>query len=83
MGDIGKIRFENIIVEFASKFENFKPLARELRFTLFPIKNGDIFTVSGARSRADPASDPNPLRSGFDNVSVTTRDIDRRGGFLK
>ena len=29
-GHIDKNRFENVIVEFASKFENLKPLAREL-----------------------------------------------------
>jgi hypothetical protein len=44
VGDMGKNRFENIIVEFAPNFENLKPLACELRFTLFPIRNGDIFT---------------------------------------
>ncbi|PMD14338.1 hypothetical protein NA56DRAFT_711166 [Hyaloscypha hepaticicola] len=42
--DMGKNRFENIIVEFALKFKNLKPLARELRSTLFPIRDGDIFT---------------------------------------
>jgi hypothetical protein len=41
---MGKNRFENIIAEFAPKFENLKPLARELRSTLFPIRDGDIFT---------------------------------------
>ena len=30
-----KIRFENVIVEFAPKFENLKPLARELRHVSF------------------------------------------------
>ncbi|KAJ2901648.1 uncharacterized protein MKZ38_001607 [Zalerion maritima] len=44
VGDMGKNRFENIIAEFAPKFENLKPLARELRSTLFPIRDGDIFT---------------------------------------
>lgn len=44
VGDMGKNRFENIIVEFALKFKNLKPLARELRSTLFPIRDGDIFT---------------------------------------
>ena len=44
VGDMGKNRFENIIVEFALKFEKLKPLARELRSTLFPIRDGDIFT---------------------------------------
>ncbi len=44
MGDIGKNRFENIIIEFAPKFENLKPLARELRSTLFLIRDRDIFT---------------------------------------
>jgi hypothetical protein len=42
--DMGKNRFENIIAEFAPKFESLKPLARELRSTLFPIRDGDIFT---------------------------------------
>ncbi|PVH69952.1 hypothetical protein DL98DRAFT_598235 [Cadophora sp. DSE1049] len=32
------------IVEFAPKFENLKPLARELRHVLFPIRDGTIFT---------------------------------------
>jgi hypothetical protein len=44
VGDMDKNRFENIIVEFAPKFENLKQLARELRSTLFPIKDGAIFT---------------------------------------
>ncbi|PQE05123.1 serine threonine- kinase Sgk2 protein [Rutstroemia sp. NJR-2017a BBW] len=39
-----EIRFENIIVEFAPKFENLKPLARELRHVLFPIRDEAIFT---------------------------------------
>ena len=43
-GHVGKNRFENIIAEFAPEFENLKPLARELRSALFPIRDGDIFT---------------------------------------
>jgi hypothetical protein len=39
-----KNRFENVIVEFAPKFENLKPLARGLRHVLFPIRDGTIFT---------------------------------------
>jgi hypothetical protein len=39
-----KNRFENVIVEFAPKFENLKPLTRELRHVLFPIRDGVIFT---------------------------------------
>ncbi|KAG9245612.1 hypothetical protein BJ878DRAFT_533795 [Calycina marina] len=31
-------------VEFSPKFENLKPLARELRSALFPIRDGDIST---------------------------------------
>ena len=41
---MGKNRFENVIAEFAPKFENLKSLARELRSALFPIRDGDIFT---------------------------------------
>lgn len=41
---MGKTRFENIIAEFAPKFENLKPLVRELRSTLFPIRDRDNFT---------------------------------------
>ena len=41
---MGKNRFENVITEFAPEFENLKPLARELRSALFPIRDGDIFT---------------------------------------
>jgi hypothetical protein len=44
VGDMDKNRFENVIVEFAPKFENLKPLARELRNVLFPIRDGAIFT---------------------------------------
>jgi serine/threonine protein kinase len=44
VGDIGKNRFKNIIVEFAPKFENLKLLARELQSGLFPIRDRDIFT---------------------------------------
>ncbi|KAI9640307.1 hypothetical protein NHQ30_011357 [Ciborinia camelliae] len=43
-GHMDKNRFENIIVEFAPKFENLRPLARELRYVLFPIRDGAIFT---------------------------------------
>jgi hypothetical protein len=43
-GHMGKNRFENVIAEFAPKFKNLKPLARELRSALFPIRDGDIFT---------------------------------------
>jgi hypothetical protein len=43
-GHMGKNRFENVIAEFAPKFENLKPLARELRSALFPIRDRDIFT---------------------------------------
>jgi hypothetical protein len=42
-GHMGKNRFETVITEFAPKFENLKPLARELRAVLFPIRDGDIF----------------------------------------
>ncbi|TGO43961.1 hypothetical protein BCON_0689g00010 [Botryotinia convoluta] len=44
VGNMDKNRFEKIIVEFAPKFENLKPLARELRYILFPIRDGAIFT---------------------------------------
>jgi hypothetical protein len=43
-GHTGKNRFEKVIAEFAPKFENLKPLARDLRSVLFPIIDGDIFT---------------------------------------
>lgn len=43
-GHMDKSRFENVIAEFAPKFENLKPLARELRHVLFPIRDGAIFT---------------------------------------
>ena len=36
--------FEDIITEFAPKFEELKQLARELRSVPFPIKDGAIFT---------------------------------------
>ncbi len=44
VGDMDKNRFENVIVEFTSQFENLKPLARELRQVLFLIRDGAIFT---------------------------------------
>ncbi|KAG9231374.1 hypothetical protein BJ875DRAFT_506723 [Amylocarpus encephaloides] len=44
VGDMDKNRFENIIAEFAPNFDNLKQLARELRSTLFPIRDGAIFT---------------------------------------
>ena len=43
-GHMGKNGFEDIITEFAPKFEELKQLARELRSVLFPIKDGGIFT---------------------------------------
>jgi len=43
-GHMSKNRFENVLTEFAPNFENLKPLARELRSALFPIRDGDIFT---------------------------------------
>jgi hypothetical protein len=36
--------FEDIIAEFALRFENLKRLARELRNVLFLIRDGVIFT---------------------------------------
>jgi hypothetical protein len=36
--------FEDIITEFAPKFEELKRLAQDLRSVLFPIKDGAIFT---------------------------------------
>jgi hypothetical protein len=42
-GHVWKRRFEKVIAEFAPKFENLKPLARELRSVLFPIIEEDIF----------------------------------------
>lgn len=44
LGDIDKNGFEGIMAEFAPKFERLKPLARELRKVLFPIKDEAIFT---------------------------------------
>jgi len=44
LGDMDKNGFEGIIAEFAPRFENLKPLARELRHVLFPIRDGAIFT---------------------------------------
>jgi hypothetical protein len=43
-GDMDKNGYEGILVEFAPKFERLKPLSRELRKVLFPIKDGAIFT---------------------------------------
>ncbi|KAI9799669.1 MAG: hypothetical protein M1825_004404 [Sarcosagium campestre] len=44
LGHMGKNRFEKVIAKFAPKFENLKQLARELRSTLFPLRDEDIFT---------------------------------------
>jgi hypothetical protein len=41
---IGNNRFENIIVGFIQEFDNLKLLACKLRYTLFPIRDGNIFT---------------------------------------
>jgi hypothetical protein len=35
---------ENVVAEFAPKFESLKQLARELRNVLFPIRDGANFT---------------------------------------
>jgi hypothetical protein len=43
-GHMDKNGFEDIINEFAPKFELLKQPARELRSVLFPIKDGAIFT---------------------------------------
>jgi hypothetical protein len=43
-GHMNKNRFKNVIVEFAPKFENLKPLAYELQHVLFLIRDGAIFT---------------------------------------
>jgi hypothetical protein len=37
-------RFRNIFNEFSSKFNSLKELVKELRRTLFPIKNESLFT---------------------------------------
>lgn len=44
IGHMDKNVFENIIAEFAVKFETLKQLARKLRHVIFPIKDGAIFT---------------------------------------
>lgn len=44
LGDMDKNGFEDIMAEFAPKFEWLKPLARELWKVLFPIRDGAIFT---------------------------------------
>ncbi|KAG9228021.1 hypothetical protein BJ875DRAFT_390259, partial [Amylocarpus encephaloides] len=44
VGDMDKNRFENILAQFAPEFEVLKPLARDLRGVLFPIRDGAIFT---------------------------------------
>ncbi|KAL5354469.1 hypothetical protein ACLOAV_000558 [Pseudogymnoascus australis] len=44
LGHMDKNGFEDIIAEFALRFENLKALARELRNVLFPIRDGAIFT---------------------------------------
>ncbi|KAF2802994.1 uncharacterized protein BDZ99DRAFT_503654 [Mytilinidion resinicola] len=44
LGHMDKNGFENVIAEFAPKFEGLKQLARELRNVLFPIRDGAIFT---------------------------------------
>jgi Fungal protein kinase len=44
LGHMDKNGFENVVSEFAPKFEELKKLARELRTVLFPIKDGAIFT---------------------------------------
>jgi len=43
VGDMDKNQFENIIAQFAVVFEELKPLARDLRNVLFPIRDGAIF----------------------------------------
>jgi hypothetical protein len=42
-GHVVKRGFERIITGFGPKFEILKPLARELRSVLFPLRDGDIF----------------------------------------
>jgi hypothetical protein len=44
LGHMDKNGFEDIIAEFAPRFERLKQLARELRNVLFPIRDGAIFT---------------------------------------
>ncbi|KAJ8102674.1 hypothetical protein POJ06DRAFT_280030 [Lipomyces tetrasporus] len=44
LGHMDKNGFENVVAEFAQKFENIKSLARSLRDVLFPIRDGAIFT---------------------------------------
>lgn len=44
LGDMGENGFEDVVSEFAPQFKNRKQLARELQSTLFPIREGAIFT---------------------------------------
>jgi hypothetical protein len=44
LGDMDMNGFEDIVAEFAPQFESQMQLARELRSTLFPIRDGAIFT---------------------------------------
>ncbi|KAF6805586.1 hypothetical protein CSOJ01_09385 [Colletotrichum sojae] len=44
--DMDQEHFENILDEFAPEFHSIKPLARDLRQTLFPLRDGAIWTES-------------------------------------
>ncbi|PVH67286.1 hypothetical protein DL98DRAFT_604249, partial [Cadophora sp. DSE1049] len=44
LGHMDKNGFENVIAEFAPKFDVLKQLTRELRSILFPIRDSAIFT---------------------------------------
>ncbi|KAH7304358.1 hypothetical protein BKA65DRAFT_610906 [Rhexocercosporidium sp. MPI-PUGE-AT-0058] len=68
-GYVVKNRFKTVIAEFSPKFENLKPLARELRTALFPIRDGDIFTGT--------FHDHNIIYDGM--IDAFSRAIDRLG----
>ncbi|KAL6910518.1 hypothetical protein GGI43DRAFT_427151 [Trichoderma evansii] len=63
-GNMDGNAFEYILDEFPDEFNNIKPLCRELRSILFPIKEDALFT----RTPPDPSDLYGPMIDSFDKI---------------
>ncbi|TPX24430.1 hypothetical protein DIZ76_013777 [Coccidioides immitis] len=64
LGVVGANGFELILEEFPPKFDSIKPLCRELRGILFPVRESDIFTGTPK----DPEILYGPIIKAFDKA---------------
>ncbi|KAL7918877.1 serine/threonine-protein kinase Sgk2 [Trichoderma austrokoningii] len=69
-GNMDRLAFEYILNEFPDKFKSIKPRCRELRSSLFPIKDDALFTGTPPQ----PMDLCGPIVKAFDNV-ISEQDL--------